>query len=381
MTLDTFAYVHYKVYENSIGLFSDIADINELKSKIHARFTEAYSCNEIYYTDEPRSKSVNCSETEAKAAWFDTRLQNKESNNIWAGFVINKNQNRQKWYGIIFYDEKEMIKEFLKNNYVVMADIIFKDFNNMLDFLSLIKEQAQEEEWKYISYTDSSVNYPILKSYLEHTYARLKEEGKIIRGINNDLILFNTGLLHKDFLVDLYIKCDISNVNINDLRYEVYKNPGIVLEGESIVRSQFNSQKPQLAKYFSTIEEVIFDPELDIDLNYEHILQRKQDRIPAATKDITAKIRNNEEILKRLAKRNYKIIVPQYYCNKIQFLMPIYLGNVYEGKPDFALVLDKGDDFYRGTTILTVEMAYQNARLIARPDNPWLTSSVIKEIR
>ena len=33
------------------------------------------------------------------------------------------------------------------------------------------------------------------------------------------------------------------------------------------------------------------------------------------------------------------MVVPQYYNNSIQFLMPIYLGTEFSGKPDFALVL------------------------------------------
>ena len=74
------------------------------------------------------------------------------------------------------------------------------------------------------------------------------------------------------------------------------------------------------------------------------------------------------------------MVVPQYYNNSIQFLMPIYLGTEFNGKPDFALVLSMDNStqmpFYRGTTILTVEMAYQNARLLAKPDNPWLISSL-----
>ncbi|NLC11637.1 MAG: DUF3825 domain-containing protein [Firmicutes bacterium] len=31
-----------------------------------------------------------------------------------------------------------------------------------------------------------------------------------------------------------------------------------------------------------------------------------------------------------------------------------------------------------GIIILTVEMAYQNARLLAKPDNPWLASGLKK---
>lgn len=76
----------------------------------------------------------------------------------------------------------------------------------------------------------------------------------------------------------------------------------------------------------------------------------------------------------RLAERNYKLIVPQYWpkTNGIQFLMPIYLSGEFAGRPDLALVLEKRATCYQGTTILTLDMAYQNARLVAKPDDFWL---------
>lgn len=69
---------------------------------------------------------------------------------------------------------------------------------------------------------------------------------------------------------------------------------------------------------------------------------------------------------------NYKTVVPQWYNGKIQLLAPLYLSN--PEKPDLALVLSLADDktVYYGHTCLTMEKAYNNARLIARPDSYWL---------
>jgi hypothetical protein len=40
---------------------------------------------------------------------------------------------------------------------------------------------------------------------------------------------------------------------------------------------------------------------------------------------------------------------------------------------DLALVVSSVEDrAYRGHTVLTLEMAYTNARLVARPDSDWL---------
>jgi hypothetical protein len=89
-----------------------------------------------------------------------------------------------------------------------------------------------------------------------------------------------------------------------------------------------------------------------------------------------------------LSKRNYKFVAPQFWpaTGKLQFLMPIYLEGVQEIKseqsrdvlpPTVALSMELVHGQYIGTTILTLDMAYQNARLIARPDGFWLDATKI----
>ena len=75
---------------------------------------------------------------------------------------------------------------------------------------------------------------------------------------------------------------------------------------------------------------------------------------------------------KHMIDANYKTAVPQYYKGRIQLLIPICL--VSESVPDLALVVSKNvaGNHYLGHTCLTLDMAYNNARLIARPDSAWL---------
>ena len=78
------------------------------------------------------------------------------------------------------------------------------------------------------------------------------------------------------------------------------------------------------------------------------------------------------ESVKKRIEANYKTIVPQLYKGRIQLLAPLYLTN--PDTADLALVLSLSDDgsVYYGHTCLSIEMAYNNARLIARPDSYWL---------
>ena len=45
-------------------------------------------------------------------------------------------------------------------------------------------------------------------------------------------------------------------------------------------------------------------------------------------------------------------------------------------RPDLAMALSIMEGYYIGHTCLTLEMAYQNARLLARPTARWLAELV-----
>jgi len=112
---------------------------------------------------------------------------------------------------------------------------------------------------------------------------------------------------------------------------------------------------------------------------WNHILDDEENyaRIPsvlrALGKDVCRNVINGAiEKAKIRIDANYHTAVPQWYQGKIQLLVPLYLTN--DVKPDLALVLSRSDDKsqYWGHTCLTTEMAYGNARLIAKPESFWL---------
>jgi hypothetical protein len=76
------------------------------------------------------------------------------------------------------------------------------------------------------------------------------------------------------------------------------------------------------------------------------------------------------QLAKKKIESNYKVAVPQYYQGKIQFLLPICLLDME--KVDLALAVTKQNGYYTGNTCLTMDMAYNNARLIAKPGDEWL---------
>ena len=133
---------------------------------------------------------------------------------------------------------------------------------------------------------------------------------------------------------------------------------------------------PELASYITNPSDLVFDFEYEIDVNYDHILKKNQERLPEIlqqnSKLAISAIQGPVSVLKERIRRNYKLAIPHWYENKIQLLLPLYITS--EEIADLALVADKDKDrkLYRIKTVLTMDMAYNDARLICRPDRDWL---------
>ena len=73
---------------------------------------------------------------------------------------------------------------------------------------------------------------------------------------------------------------------------------------------------------------------------------------------------------KQRVRRNYKTAIPQHYHGHVQLLLPLCFQN--PSRADNALVVERHFTHYRASTCLTLDMAYNNARQLARPDRDWL---------
>jgi len=151
-----------------------------------------------------------------------------------------------------------------------------------------------------------------------------------------------------------------------------------------------------MVQFFTTIEQFIFYADKNIDMDYDnllHIVEERNVRWPMEYQKyyeqgnflkIANDLQNAIHNARIIAKRNYKYVVPQYRPTKdtLQFLMPIYLSGDYESLADFALVLDYDDNagYYVPRTLLNLDVAYNNARLIAKPEETWLNPKKIEAI-
>ena len=231
----------------------------------------------------------------------------------------------------------------------------YLNWNNYTEQLS---EMILTENWSNNAYP----NRDILVNYLINTYKKLQAERKIVIGSN--YALFNTGLFSK-YYEPIYAYQTGSEVSF----LTAYNLSGMGIK-----------ERPERADYFEHPELLLFDWHYEIDVHYQHILEDPENRkrIPKSILEQNNIINILSGAISKMKKQvsaNYKLAIPQYFNNQIQLLLPLCLE--HDNIPDLALVVTKTENSYRGHTCLTLDMAYNNARLIAKQDSGWLTTHTL----
>lgn len=294
---------------------------------------------------------------------------------------------------------------------------------------------ALEERW-YYEEKDKQVK-PILKNYLSYTFARLCYEDKLEKELsaeehrqprlkilqNQKYAVWNTGL------VDSIYDPIYAFFKRNHGKNEAITQPWIFVAFATANSYHQNiitdfPYKPERAQYFDDPRELFYDitaqsPTLD----WQHFIKENIARLPqgfvrlGATQGfqfeddpqklpkqernsyyerlskaiyeddnwlqfLTTKFRNALDIALSRVAWNYKTAIPVYYPkeHKMQLLLPLALES--KDTIDVALVCNhkynpkEGVNNYEGRTIFTLQMAYNNARLITRPDSDWLMADM-----
>lgn len=238
-----------------------------------------------------------------------------------------------------------------------------------LEFLSNI---AQKEQWDYRGSSEKQILY----NYLCYTYDRIKEENKIEILNDRSAMCFNTGLL-TEHGADIYAYF-VKNTNNSKREGQDWFLYGFKQRSDLEMRA-FRDY-PDIADYFTTPSDFIYDKSMKLSIDYDHIIDDNYERfVQVGLTDkymINGLLLNAVQRIVEKVKRNYKLAIPQYYTDKatheskIQLLLPLFLQS--KDVADLALVVDKGPYAYVGKTILTLEWAYVNSRRIVRPDVEWL---------
>lgn len=293
------------------------------------------------------------------------------------------------------------------------------NWTSMGDFVKSIvtlKNIALDERWYYKT-QNPKFPYPILVNYLKYTFYRLTQEnGKILE--NDKYAAFNTGLVDKRY-EPIYAFFQRTPNALRSHRLISFCIAGEEREGKELIR-QFKD-KPERAHYFGNVNDMLYDtrtskPECDWnhivienvsrlpqafiqdncpagftikkidDLDYDEKIEYFSDLSEAISNDtktyrnITFRLKDALDLALKRVDWNFKTAIPQYFPthNSMSLLLPLALMD--DEVVDVALVVEKTDSGnYLGHTILPLEWAYSNARLVCRPDSDWLVADNIQE--
>lgn len=294
-----------------------------------------------------------------------------------------------------------------------------------------LADLALEEKWYYgTGVVSNQEELPILRNYLNYTFKRLCFEKKIMicedteRG--EEYAAFNTGLVDQKYQ---YIYALFKKNTWYPTPYWYLLDFVVPGEDAGKTLNRLFNPLPKRADYFKNrIESMLFDSSTgNLNCDYTHIITERTARLPkefiedncpanmllidgmslddifVCSDDNTKKnyfqklgesIRNNARVLNRMKHRlddavdiakkrtewNYKTAIPTYNpkTNSSSLLLPLSL--VDEAQVDLALVVVRyPSGSYQGETILPLDLAYSNSRLVTRPDSDWLKTETIFE--
>ena len=245
-------------------------------------------------------------------------------------------------------------------------------FNEKLRTLS---EMAEPEKWTFARIRESDP-YRVLRNYIQFTYNRLEDEKKLSVSNDGKNMCMNTGLLtvyHQE-IVALFSKYSGSF----DYKWFLV---GFFKASDSRITSLFSSV-PRIADFTQDISDLVYDRNLEIVVQKNHIIDDNLVRFENAgyydRELISVLLDAAVKTVRLKLERNYKLALPFYYHNsetgenKIQLLAPLYMP----GAPvKLALVLDRKDldvgSHYECITVLPVDWAYMNSRVIVKPEEEW----------
>ncbi len=242
-------------------------------------------------------------------------------------------------------------------------------FSKIEELYKLIDKD--NEDWGRAYHNNT---HPILLNYLNHTYSKIVEENKLVITSDSTKCCFNTGLLtpypYYEPVYALFYR------NKNEHAKSEWVSAGFCQESTGYLREYCDGIFPKRAEYFDDPSKLIFNPMKKITVNTHHIIEDNKERLAELFDGMNAeKIHQTLDwVIKIINKRiitDYKLAVPQYYKGKIQLLLPLHIIEGAE-KPQLALVIEEHQTDYVASTCLTIGMAYNNARLIAKPYSGWL---------
>lgn len=251
---------------------------------------------------------------------------------------------------------------------------------NWYEQLDALAALALPESWRFKKPLPAikNITTPILERYIQTIFKKVvidyssePDPGikNLIFYLSNKEACFNIGLLTRQYkpIYGYFIR-NKREASMQDWYFQGFCDDA----HENLKRIEplpvkLNYQMPRYGLTYS--------PDWYIRVNVAHILSdpANLERIPKGLremKNLPLLLETAVELARRKSAIDPNVIVPQGYQQRVQYLLPVCLTDMEH--PDLAMALSVMDGYYLGSACLTLETAYLNARLVARPSASWL---------
>lgn len=304
----------------------------------------------------------------------------------------------------------------LKCSDMLFAFSSFEDFDYSLEHL---KKMAINENW----------GKGQLKNYIKYTFAHEFLNENIAKS-SDGCAAFNTGLTDRHYN-PIYAVFETTKRENKRKYHELYRLPKYEFKcfSKGDKHEMTGLDKPEKTAYFDDNTETVINVNWRIECNEEHILKDRLSRFPlsffkramwidevkeillkessdsekyeelsdflesdsdaadAAFEALRQALQQSIEAVRKRLKYNFRVAVPCFNPEKNQysFLLPVSF-NVDPRKADVAAMVsiektgeNQENKQYRVETILPLDWAYLDARLVCSPESSWLNPNSLSQ--
>lgn len=355
--------VRFRIVEGAKGLVA--ASVRRISSRVQGVVASANSGKGIIQSDNGEEYSFSHKDLLADTSTFNRVISGWK---VQFSPLLEEGQSLAK--EIVICDTRSPLLQLVK----------IDKWKNRLRMLASI---AEPEEW---SETDRLGSYSILENYVLETFRILNREGGIIiipKKEGQKIGLWNTGLLtpHGEEIISRMDSLTHMPTDSGYLSPATWKFTGFFPLSDRRIPTP--DEKLPIALEFVAYHSLIPNPSASLVPDLDHLMKRNQ-RLPGFWSQLprSEQLQRLQGALHKLGlmlKRNPRMAIPQWYEETVQYLVPLDLG---DGRgPIGALVLEQKGLQLRVQTVLQLEWAYQNARLLGPMQDNWLSKWKAGELR
>lgn len=293
-------------------------------------------------------------------------------------------------------NEEEVIQEMDHNNAQIEQEKYKYKMQLKWDLIEDIYERLLiKENWKATNKNRLGFYLKGLMLLIHKRQRDLPQE--VIKGNgytfsdNRRRMVINTGLLDSYGNYIYLIDHTPPFANFYDKKVSIMNNKAELLNMGFDIKNIRHMPEP--IKIVDDIKELVFDGNIedfdfDDSIHISHIIKERIDRFPKKYRNeseviISNKIKTAIEQAVKISKTDHTYMVPKYDFKRdtIQFLVPLHLDTSADETPELTLVIDRQNGIWVLYTVLYSDDAYDDARLVCRPTNTWISEVNMKSTK